>query len=198
MGGSKHKKKTGLFFGSFNPIHNGHLSIASFIIKEGFTNEVWFVVSPLNPLKSGDILLEGKQRLELVRLAVENSPGIDACDIEFSLPKPSYTFNTLKKLKEKHPDRDFYLIMGADNLEIFHKWRNFEDILEEFRILVYPRTGSESSSLLNHRNVTIVNAPFKDVSSTEIRDKIKGNKNIDDLIPSCIADKIKKLYCDFL
>jgi len=191
-------KRTGLFFGSFNPIHNGHLSIASFLNKEGLTDEVWFVVSPLNPLKSGDILLNGEQRLELVKLAIESSPNINACDIEFSLPRPSYTYNTLKKLKEEHPDREFYLIIGADNLEIFHKWRNHEDILEKFKILVYPRTGSEYSSLLKHKNITVVNAPFKNVSSTEIRDKIKENKSINDLIPSCIADKIKKLYSDFL
>lgn len=198
MDNSKKRIRTGLFFGSFNPIHNGHLSIASFVNSRNFTDEVWFVVSPLNPLKNGDILLKGEQRLELVRKAVKDYKDIYACDIEFSLPKPSYTYNTLNKLEERFPDREFYLIIGADNLEIFHKWKNHKDIIEKFRILVYPRTGSESNPLFEHKNITIVNAPFKNISSTEIRDKIKGNKSIDDLIPLSIAKQIKKLYLDFL
>lgn len=198
MSDRQQKTRTGLFFGSFNPIHNGHLSIASFVIEENFTEEVWFVVSPLNPLKKENILLDDRQRLELVELAVRDNPHLSACDIEFSLPRPSYTYNTLKRLREKYPDREFYLIIGADNLEIFHKWRNHEDILKEFRILVYPRNGSECGELLRHRNVEVVDAPFRDVSSTEIREKLKANKDIDDLVPSNIIEKIRTLYCDFL
>ncbi len=198
MQNKSNKIKTGLLFGSFNPIHMGHLSIAFFLISENITDEVWFVVSPLNPLKEKKTLLKDEERLTLVNITANNYKGIKACDIEFSLPKPSYTYNTLCKLKNRYPDRDFSLIIGEDNLNIFHRWSNYKEILSEFKLLVYPRTGSNTNHIKKHKNIKIINAPYNDISSTKIREKIKANKNIDNLIPSCIINRVKEIYSNFL
>jgi nicotinate-nucleotide adenylyltransferase len=138
----KKGKITGLFFGSFNPVHIGHLIIANHMIEWTPIDEVWFVVSPQNPLKNKSTLLEDHHRLALVNVAIEDNHKFKASNIEFGLPKPSYTINTLTALSEKYPDRNFALIMGADNLQTIHKWRNFEMILKEHRIFVYPRHES--------------------------------------------------------
>jgi nicotinate-nucleotide adenylyltransferase len=182
-----------LFFGSFNPIHNGHIHIANYILSIGICNEVWFVVSPQNPLKENKTLLDENLRLKLTNKAIKAYCNIKVCDIEFNLPKPSYTYNTLKILKEKHKDCNFHLIIGGDNLNIFHKWRDNDKILKEFKLIVYPREGiSEIES--NKPNVIILNAALKNISSTEIREEIKKDKNIANLVPDSILDDVLDFY----
>ncbi|MCB9224569.1 MAG: nicotinate-nucleotide adenylyltransferase [Crocinitomicaceae bacterium] len=179
-------KKIGLFFGSFNPIHVGHLILGNYMADCTDLDEVWFVVSPHNPLKEKANLLDDHHRLAMVRIAVEDNDRLKASDIEFSLPKPSYTVFTLQSLKEKYPDHTFILIMGEDNIRTLHKWRNFEYLLENHEIYVYPRvlTVQEAKSedlstndFHNHSNVKVFeNVPLMKVSSSYIRDAVK-NKN---------------------
>ncbi len=168
----------GLFFGSFNPIHVGHLVLANYMAS--FTNmeQVWFVVSPHNPLKAKASLLDQNHRLHLVNLAIESKPEFKSSTIEFGLPQPSYTVNTLAHLKEKHPGHTFSLILGEDNLESFTKWKNYEYILEHHQLYVYPRPGAESGGLKDHKNVVMTEAPLMDISSTFIRNAIKSRKDV--------------------
>lgn len=182
-----------LFFGSFNPIHNGHIHIANHILSNGICNEVWFVVSPQNPLKENKNLLDENLRLKLTNKAVNNFCNIKVCDIEFTLPKPSYTYKTLSILKEKYKECNFHLIIGGDNLDIFHKWKNFKKILEEFNLIVYPRKGSNDLKS-NNKNIIILNAALKDISSTEIRENIKKDKTITNLVPDSIIKDVLNLY----
>ena len=182
-----------LFFGSFNPIHNGHIHIANHILKNMICNEVWFVVSPQNPLKEDSSLLDENLRLKLTLKVINNVNKMNVCDIEFSLPRPSYTYNTLKQLKEKHPEHNFHLIIGSDNLEIFNKWRDYKKILDEFRLIVYPRKGSSELNI-SHPNIIKLNAVLKDLSSTEIRKFIKTNKNISTLVPNSILNDVISFY----
>lgn len=181
-------KKIALYFGSFNPIHIGHLIIASHIIDMDLVDEVWFVVTPQNPHKEKKNLLEDIHRLALVRLAVEDNPSFKVSDIEFSLPKPSYTVYTLQALKEKHPTYQFSLIMGEDNLRTLHKWRNYEQIVSNHTVIVYPRLETiqeknegiegHETKLINHVNIVLADAPIMNISSSAIRDKIKTGKNV--------------------
>mgnify|MGYP003313535161 CR=1 FL=1 len=169
-------KLTGLFFGSFNPIHIGHLIIANTMLQQSEMDEVWFVVSPQNPLKQHNTLLEDNHRLQMVRCAIADNPGFKACDVEFHLPLPSYTVVTLNYLREQYPGREFALIMGGDNLQIFPRWRDYQYILEHYRLFVYPRPGYVGSELENHPHITLVDVPRMDISSTYIREQIaKGN-----------------------
>lgn len=172
------KKKIGLFFGSFNPIHVGHLIVAQYM--QQFTNltEVWFVVSPHNPLKEKSSLLDDNQRLQMVNIAIDDNYTLKASNIEFSLPQPSYTVNTLVHLQEKYPNNEFALILGEDNLENFTKWKNYESILENHSLYVYPRTGYDGGKLKTHKNVVITEAPEVQISSTFIRNAIKNKKDI--------------------
>ena len=171
-------RKIGLFFGSFNPIHIGHLIIGNAMLAHCDLDEVWFVVdldevwfvvSPQNPLKERKTLLADQQRLEMVRLAVHDNYRMRACDVEFHLPIPSYTVLTLAHLGDKYRDKQFCLIMGSDNLETFERWRNWEFILEHYQIYVYPRPGHTDCKLASHPNVTMVEVPQIDISSTYIR-----------------------------
>jgi nicotinate-nucleotide adenylyltransferase len=175
-------KKIGLYFGTFNPIHVGHLIIANFLANNTDLKEVWFVVSPHNPLKDKSTLLEDHHRLALVQRAVEDNPKLKASGIEFDLPKPSYTVLTLQALKEKYPDYAFSLIMGEDNLRTFHKWRNYEYILEHFDIYVYPRVQSSSETDIRDFStsprVHFCKAPVMNISSTFIREAIKNKKDV--------------------
>lgn len=180
-------KKVGLYFGSFNPIHVGHLIIANYMAQTDDIDEVWFVVSPENPHKKKANLLADFHRLAMVRIAVEDNPNVNANDIEFGLPKPSYTVYTLQALKEKYPNYTFILIMGEDNLRTLRKWRNYEYILENYSIMVYPRiatiqeleTGLETTNgLIDHPNVTLTQSPVMAVSSSLIRKTIKAGKNV--------------------
>jgi nicotinate-nucleotide adenylyltransferase len=184
--------KTGLFFGSFNPIHQGHLILARHILNLFPIQEIWFVVSPHNPLKEKQTLLNDYERLHLVEMAIENHAQLQASTIEFKLPQPSYTIHTLTHLSEKYPKREFYLIMGADNLEGLHKWKNAELILERYFILVYPRLGYDGSAYKNNPHVFQVNAPVIELSATQIRQFIREGKPIDFMVPENVRLHIEK------
>ena len=176
--------KIGLFFGSFNPIHVGHLILASSICDNSDLEKIWFVVSPQNPLKKNNSLLHEFDRLDLVREAIKDDERFHATDIEFGMPKPSYTVDTLVYLKEKYPSYEFTLIMGEDNLNTFHKWKNHNSILGDFSVVVYPRFGySDKNNFLSLENVIKVQAPEIQVSSTLIRKNIKEGKSIHYLVP---------------
>ncbi|MGC4129313.1 MAG: nicotinate (nicotinamide) nucleotide adenylyltransferase [Bergeyella sp.] len=179
-------KKTGLFFGSFNPIHIGHLILANYILENSDMEELWFVVSPQNPFKDKKSLLKDNNRLDMVQLAVKNYPKMRASNVEFSLPKPSYTIDTLTYLKEKYPDYSFSLIMGEDNLKSLDKWKNSEKLIENHQIIVYPRiyeSGQEQHQYLQHENITLIKAPVIELSATEIRNMIKEGKNVRPMLP---------------
>lgn len=174
----KKGKTIGLFFGSFNPIHNGHLILANYFAEFTDLQQIWFVVSPHNPLKEKKSLLAQHHRLYMVNLAIEDFPKFKASDIEFHLPQPSYTIHTLAHLKEKYPQHQFHLIMGQDNLSTFHKWKNYELILQNHKIYIYPRLNAEPSSFDNHPNVIFTNAPQIEISSTFIRKAIQEKKDL--------------------
>lgn len=188
--------KIGLFFGSFNPVHIGHLIIANAVVEDTDMERVWFVVSPQNPFKSSKTLLHEFDRLDMVEMAVEDNFCIEACDIEFHMPKPSYTIDTMAWLRDKYPQHLFKLIIGEDNLRHFPKWKNHHLILEEFGLYVYPRPGAEGSELKNHPNVKMVDAPMVDISATFIRRRLNEYKSIRYLVPDKVADhiKVRKFY----
>jgi nicotinate-nucleotide adenylyltransferase len=179
-------KKVGLFFGSYNPIHIGHLILGNYIIENSDLEELWFVVSPQNPLKNKATLLDDYIRLDMVNLAVKNYPKMKASNIEFSLPKPSYTIDTMTYLREKFPDNIFCLIMGEDNLGSLHKWKNYEKLLEQNQIIVYPRVFEEKkkeSDYIQHENIHLIQAPIIELSATEIRTMLKDGKNVRPMLP---------------
>tara|TARA_B100000513_G_scaffold194214_1_gene122674 strand:- start:240 stop:839 length:600 start_codon:yes stop_codon:yes gene_type:complete len=179
-------KKIGLYFGTFNPIHVGHLIIANYMADYTELDEVWLVVSPQNPLKKKETLLKDHHRLSLVRIALEDNTKLMASNIEFDLPIPSYTINTLVHLKEKYETHEFHLIMGEDNLRSFHKWKNQEEIINNHKIFVYPRVLTEQEmedntiefSSFNHSNVIRCQAPIMKISSSFIRKAIKNGKDV--------------------
>lgn len=173
----------GLFFGSFNPIHIGHMALANYMAEFTDMDQVWFVISPHNPLKEKASLLNQNQRLYMVNVAIEDDERFKSSTIEFDLPQPSYTINTLVHLKEKYPKHKFSLIIGQDNLENFHKWKNYEEILKNYTLYVYPRLGSAKTDLEIHPNVLMTQAPFIEISSTFIRDAIKKKKDIRHFLP---------------
>ncbi|MFH1319076.1 MAG: nicotinate-nucleotide adenylyltransferase [Bacteroidota bacterium] len=218
--------KTGLFFGSFNPIHQGHLDIANYMA--GFTglNKIWFIVSPQNPLKEKNVLLDDHHRLKMVYLAVEDnkkmmgksleitanqkdeiprhvpvgarhrvyeSIELEHADIEFNLPQPSYTFNTLNYLKNKYPDGEFVLIIGSDNLSQFHKWKNYRQILDNHELYVYPRPESDGGGLIDHCNVKLVDAPLIKISSANIRKMISQGNDVSKMLPEPVCHYIKEM-----
>lgn len=188
--------KIGLYFGSFNPIHNGHLAIANIVANDTDLDKVWFVVSPHNPFKKKADLLHEFDRLEMIRASIYDNTKLDVSDIEFNLPKPSYTVDTLAYLREKHPKHDFSLIIGGDNLSHFHKWKNYEQILEHHNLLVYPRNDSKTTELSNNPNIKMVEAPLLDISATYIRKAVKDGRSYKYLIPDEAREYIKnkKLY----
>ena len=181
------QKNIGLFFGTFNPIHVGHLILANFMAQQPEIDQVWMVVTPRNPFKAKDTLLDDIHRLALVREAVDANPLLETSNIEFDLPQPNYTVNTLAVLSEKYPDKKFTLIMGEDNLRSFHKWKNHEVILENHDVMVYPRVYTETEkveiseqtkALLNHPKIKLVDAPLMKVSSSVIRNMIAEGKDV--------------------
>ncbi len=173
----------GLFFGSFNPIHIGHMAIANYMVEFTDMDQLWFVVSPQNPLKEKKTLLGQQQRLYMVNVAVEDFSKFKSSNIEFDLPQPSYTVNTLAHLKEKYPQHKFSLIIGQDNLVTFDKWKNYEEILKQFKLFVYPRPNCGESPFDSHPNVIFTQAPMMDISSTFIRNAIKEKKDIRFFLP---------------
>ena len=184
--------KIGLYFGTFNPIHIGHLIIANHMAEHSDLEQIWMVVTPHNPLKKKDTLLDDYQRLHLVRLATEDFPKIKPSDFEFKLPQPNYTVNTLAHLKDKFPQNEFSLIMGEDNLKTFHKWKNYDVILENHNIYVYPRISAEIENLQfkNHPRIHVISAPIVEISSTFIRENIKKRKNVQPLLPHKVWEYI--------
>lgn len=183
--------KIGLFFGSFNPIHVGHLIIANYILEFSELDKIWFVVSPHNPLKQKKSLLNQHDRLHLVRLAIEDNPKFQASDIEFKLPQPSYTVDTLAHMKEKYPAHEFALIMGSDNLATIDKWKNFETLLNNYQLYVYQRHGSTESPFHNYPNVHVMATPMIEISATHIRTMIKEKKSIRYLVPDRVAEYLE-------
>lgn len=179
-------KKIGLYFGSFNPIHMGHLVIANHLAEHSDLDEIWLVVTPHNPLKKKKTLLNDQDRLEMVYKACEPYEKLKPSDIEFKLPQPNYTVNTLAHLVEKFPSHEFCLLMGEDNLNTFHKWKNHEEILKNHQIYVYPRIADNNQENLfaNHSKITKVEAPIMQISSTYIRKAISENKNVKPLLPN--------------
>jgi len=188
--------KIGLFFGSFNPIHIGHLVIANTMVESTDLKQVWFVVSPQNPFKKSATLLHEFDRIDMVRMAIDDNSNLQASDIEFNMPKPSYTIDTLAYLTDKFPQHEFSLIIGEDNLESFPRWKNYEQILQHHRLLVYPRPGIAESQLKNHASVKLVEAPMFDISATFIREAVKNNRSIKYLVPQQVETfiKTKKFY----
>jgi nicotinate-nucleotide adenylyltransferase len=188
--------KVGLYFGTFNPIHVGHLIIANHMAEYSDLDQIWMVVTPHNPLKKKSTLLDDHHRLQMVHLATEDFPKIKPSDIEFKLPQPNYTVHTLIHLQEKYPNHEFSLIMGEDNIRSLHKWKNYQTILENHAIYVYPRleakgqtsetiaTDAEAALFKNHPKIHLIDAPVVEISSTFIRENIKKGKNVQPLLPS--------------
>ncbi|HLO91430.1 MAG TPA: nicotinate (nicotinamide) nucleotide adenylyltransferase [Lentimicrobium sp.] len=184
------EKPTALFFGSFNPIHIGHLCVAEYLVEFGGLNEVWFVVSPHNPLKDKATLLADYARFEMVQEAIGNDTRFRANDIEFHLPKPSYTIDTLTHLSEKYPDRKFILTGGTDLLLNFHKWKNYEAILAQYSLLLYPRHGSDEHQLTKHSSVKLIDAPRIEISASFIRNAIHNKKSVKYFLPEKVYQLI--------
>ncbi|TDD78318.1 nicotinate (nicotinamide) nucleotide adenylyltransferase [Flavobacterium caseinilyticum] len=184
--------KIGLYFGTFNPIHVGHLIIANHMAEHSDLDQIWMVVTPHNPLKKKSTLLDDYHRLQMVHLATEDFPKIKPSDIEFKLSQPNYTVNTLVHLEEKYPNYQFSLIMGEDNLKSLHKWKNYEVILENHDIYVYPRISIETENILfkDHPKIHLIDAPVVEISSTFIRDNIKKGKNVQPLVPAKVWEYI--------
>ncbi len=190
--------KVGLFFGSFNPIHTGHLIIASYMAHFTDLDKIWFVVSPHNPHKDKKGLINMYDRLEMTRLATYDYSEFYVSDIEFKLTQPSYTVDTLAHLQERYPDHEFSLIMGSDNLKSLKRWKNYEVILKNHAIYVYPRPGSLDCDLLDHPSVHITETPQMEISATFIRKALKAGKNIQFFVPDKVKDFIesKSLYAN--
>ncbi len=186
------KKNIGLYFGTFNPIHIGHLIIANHMVENSDLDEIWMVVTPYNPFKKKSSLLDNHHRLEMVYLATKEYEKIKPSDIEFNLPQPNYTINTLAHISEKHPGYNFSLIMGEDNLKSFHKWKNYDAILDDYTIYVYPRIsdGAVEHQFKEHSKIHRVDAPIVQISSTMIRKGIKNKKSIQPLLSAKVSKYI--------
>ena len=190
---SNQSMKIGLFFGSFNPVHCGHMVIAGYFSEFTDLDQVWFIVSPHNPLKQKDTLLQDYHRMTLVKIAIGDNRKLKASDIEFKLARPSFTIHTLAHLSEKFPSYKFVLILGSDNLQSFHKWKNYEQILEQFELYVYPRKDLSGGELATHPKVKIIAAPVMEISSTFIREAIKNKKNIRYMLPEKVWEYIDEM-----
>lgn len=190
--------KIGIYSGSFNPVHIGHIALVDYIVSQKIVDEAWLIRSPQNPLKASNTLLSDEHRAAMLELAIHDHPGLKVCTIEDNLPKPNYTINTLKALKEKFLNEEFYLIIGADNWEIFDKWKDWDIILRDFHLIVYPRPGYDAPVVDKNKYTTVqvVDAPLFDISSTEIRERRLAGKSIKKLVSPDVNKYIKenKLY----
>lgn len=189
--------KIGIYGGSFNPIHKGHIKLAEIFLQQVGLDEVWFMVSPQNPFKINDKLLEDKLRLQLVKSALAGQKGMKACDYEFQLPKPSYTWDTLQRLSSDFPTYEFVLLIGGDNWQAFDKWYHAEDILANYRVDVYPRKNDETEekcSRIPSINVTLLDIPLINISSTDIRERIEAGQSIKGLVSECIEKDVERYY----
>ncbi len=184
--------KVGLFFGSFNPIHIGHLIVGNLAFELTDLKEVWYVVTPQNPLKTNKNLLHEFDRLDMVERAIADDYHFRTCDVEFHLPKPSFTINTLVHLTEKHPNKEFKLIIGEDNLVSLPRWKNYESILENYGLIVYPRPNAKDSPRMDHPNVEMIDAPKMDISASLIRKLVREGKSIKYLVPEQVERMISK------
>ena len=193
-------KKVGLFFGTFNPIHNGHLKVANYFVEKVELEEVWLVLSPQSPFKKKESLIENTQRLAMVNLALKGFSKLKVCEDEIHLSKPSYTINTLIHLKNKFPNYNFILILGEDILSHFHEWKNYKDILKNYIIYVYPRGESHliPNRFEEHNKIHLFSAPKIEISSTELRKIISKGEVPENLLPKTVKDyiTINKLYCE--
>ena len=184
--------RTAIFGGSFNPIHNGHLRLARKIVEQGWVDELWLMVSPQNPLKQQVGLLDEQIRYELAQLAVKEVEGVEACDFEFHLERPSYTWKTLAALQQAYPDRQFSLVIGGDNWEIFPRWAHYQEILEKYPLIIYPRDGYEVKVEDLPPTAHLVDAPLFPWSSTQIREALKSGKEVAEMLPESIIPIIKQ------
>lgn len=186
--------KVGLYGGSFNPIHNGHIALAEAFLRQAELDEVWFMVSPQNPLKANTSLLDDKIRFKMVQKVLKHKRNLIACDYEFHLPKPSYTWDTLQRLSNDFPQHQFTLLIGSDNWTAFDRWYHHEKILQNYKIVIYPRLGDEIDKNELPNSVSLLNAEFINISSTEIRERIANGKSIDHLVPAEIAVEVTNAY----
>lgn len=187
-------KKVGLFFGSFNPIHAGHMIIAGYML--GFTDldDVWMVISPHNPLKEKKTLLADHHRYAMVQIAIEDNPRLRACNLEFKMPQPSYTIDTLVRLEEKYPDHQFVIIAGTDIFPTFHKWKNYEILLENYKFYIYRRPGFDPGPYALHPHVVIFEAPLMEISSSFIRQAVADGRDIRYFIPEKVYEYIREMH----
>ena len=182
----------GIYGGTFNPLHNGHIALAKAFLQQAGLDEVWFVVSPQNPFKVNDTLLDDDIRLQMVRTALHGEPKLKVSDVEYHLPKPSYMYRTLRHLSTEHPDYKFTLLIGGDNWEAFDRWKNADEIIENYRIAVYPRRGDNIDVSALPHTVMLLDTPLIDISSTEIRQRVSDGQPINSLVPQEIAAFIEK------
>ena len=187
-------KNIGLYFGSFNPIHIGHLILANYLAEHSNLDEIWLVVTPQNPFKDKKSLLDNASRLEMVALSLKEYDKLKPCDIEFHLPQPNYTIDTLIHLEEKYPEHSFSLIMGEDNLKSFHKWKNYQVILSRYLIYVYPRLseGKVLDALQGHEHIVYIKTPIIELSATAIREDIAQGKDVRPMLPAQVWSYIDK------
>ena len=197
LGGPGESLSIGIFGGSFNPIHNGHIALCKAFLAQCNLDEVWLMVSPQNPLKINTALLDDEQRFRLAQKAIENEEGIKACDYEFHRPRPSYTWNTLQSLSNDYPHCRFTLLIGGDNWACFDRWYRSEDILSNYKVVVYPRSGSEIDTKQLPPNVSLINTPLFDISSTEIRQRVAAGQTISGMVPESILEEVNLLYRSF-
>lgn len=183
--------KIGLYFGSFNPIHTGHLIVAGYVADYTNVQQVWFVVSPQNPLKPSSVLLNEYHRLHLVHVAIEDDPRLKASEVEFKLPRPSYTIDTLTYLQEKYPQHEFSIIMGSDSFQNLPRWKNFEALVKNYSFIIYKRPGFEVSNDFGAR-ITLLDAPLLQLSATQIRNTLREGKSIRYLVPDKVREEIER------
>jgi nicotinate-nucleotide adenylyltransferase len=185
--------RIGLFFGSFNPIHQGHLILSQFILNQTDLAEIWFVVSPQNPLKSMADLFPEDDRLEMVKLAIKDQDQFKACDVEFDMPRPSYTYNTLLELGEKYPKYEFVLILGSDNLQHFDKWKDHEKILLDYDLIVYNREHNPGGDFAKNQKVRLLKGPMLNISSTQIRSYMRLGRSVKFMVPKEVEEYLATL-----